>query len=199
MKKTINLTRGNGLLEEFLVKQRAQKANSFISSKQRRGRVLDIGCGSYPFFLVSTKFEEKYGMDPSVNANLVKGKNIYLSKADVSKNKLPFKDNHFDVITMLAVFEHIEHDKLNFVLTEIKRVLKKDGIFIITTPAPWADKLLHFMGRFGLISSEEIHEHKHNHPKERIEDILIGAGLEKRKIRSGFFEIYMNMWFTVSK
>ena len=27
----------------------------------------------------------------------------------------------------------------------------------------------------------------------------VDAGFEKRKIRSGFFEIYMNMWFTASK
>ena len=37
---------------------------------------------------------------------------------------------------------------------------------------PWADKLLHFMAKFGLISSEEIHEHKHNHPMKKIEDIF---------------------------
>lgn len=197
--RNISYTRGTGILEEFLAKQRASKANGFISKEQRRGRVLDIGCGSYPFFLVHTKFEEKYGMDPSVNTNLVKNQNIYLSKVDVSKNKLPFKDNHFDVITMLAVFEHIEHNKLNFVLAEIRRVLKKEGVFIITTPASWADKLLHFMANFGLISSEEIHEHKHNHPREKIKGILVEAGFEERKIRSGFFELFMNMWFTASK
>jgi ubiquinone/menaquinone biosynthesis C-methylase UbiE len=199
MKKTINLTRGTGLLEEFLARQRARKANSFISKEQRKGRVLDIGCGSYPFFLVSTKFKEKYGMDPSVSVNLVKNQKIYLSKTGVSKKKLVFKDNYFDVVTMLAVFEHIEHDSLNFVLNEIRRVLKKNGVFIITTPAPWADKLLHFMSIFGLISTEEIHEHKHNHPKEKIEVILAQAGFEKGKIRSGFFEFFLNMWFTASK
>lgn len=199
MKKTINLTRGTGLLEGFLARQRANKANSFISKQQREGKVLDIGCGSYPFFLVSTKFEEKYGMDPSVNLSLVKDKNIHLTKTEVSKKKLPFVDNNFDVITMLAVFEHIEHDRLNFVLGEIKRVLKNNGILIITTPASWADKLLHFMARFGLISSEEIHEHKHNHPKEKIERILVEAGFKKEKIKSGFFELYMNMWFTAGK
>jgi CTP synthase (UTP-ammonia lyase) len=69
----------------------------------------------------------------------------------------------------------------------------------MTTPASWSDKLLHFMAKFGLISAEEIHEHKHNHAKEKIESILVEAGFEKRKISSGFFEIHMNMWFTASK
>jgi len=197
--KNDHYTRGTGILEVFLAKQRAKKANSFISREQRKGKILDIGCGSYPYFLVSTKFEEKYGLDPSLKLSEINEKNLNLRLFDITKNKLPFNDDYFNVVTMLAVFEHIEQDKLHFVLKEIKGVLKKDGIFIITTPAPWADKLLHFMARFGLISSEEIHEHKHNHPKEKIESILMQAGFEKRKIKSGFFELGMNMWFTAIK
>lgn len=197
--KNNHYTRGTGILEVFLAKQRASKANSFISKEQRKGKVLDIGCGSYPYFLVSTKFKEKYGLDPSLKLSEISNKNLNLRAFDITKNKLPFKDNYFNVVTMLAVFEHIEQDKLFEVLYEIKRVLKKDGIFIITTPASWADKLLHSMARFGLISSEEIHEHKHNHPKEKIEGILVQSGFEKRKIKSGFFEVYMNMWFTAIK
>lgn len=196
MKNTTPFTRGVGLLEGFLAKKRAQKANDLIEDNLRTGIILDVGCGSYPYFLLNTNFKEKYGLDPSLKLPEISDKNLNLRIFDITKNKLPFKDNYFNVVTMLAVFEHIEQDKLPEVLNEIKRVLKKDGIFIITTPAPWVDKLLHFMARFGLISSEEIHEHKHNHPKEKIEGILIAAGFEKRKIRSGFFEIYMNMWFT---
>jgi ubiquinone/menaquinone biosynthesis C-methylase UbiE len=195
--KNISYTRGTGLLEVFLAKLRAGKANSFISKEQRKGKILDIGCGSYPYFLSNTNFKEKYGIDPALTSTNIE--NIVLKKNDITKNKLSFRDNNFDVITMLAVFEHIEHNKLNFVLCEIRRVLKKDGVFIITTPASWADKLLHFMANFGLISSEEIHEHKHNHPREKIEGILAEAGFEKRKIRSGFFELFMNMWFTAKK
>lgn len=195
--KNNNYTRGTGILEIFLAKQRANKANSFISKDQRKGKILDIGCGSYPYFLTSIDFKEKYGIDPSLT--YLKLENIILEKIDITENKLPFKDNYFNVVTMLAVFEHIEQDKLAEVLCEIKRVLKKDGIFIITTPAPWADKLLHFMARFDLISSEEIHEHKHNHPKEKIEGILIASGFEKGKIKSGFFEFFLNMWFTAIK
>jgi len=197
--KNKSYTRGNGILEVFLAKQRASKANSFISKNQRKGKILDIGCGSYPYFLIFTKFENKYGLDPSLKISEISEKNLNLRVFDVTKKILPFTDNYFDVVTMLAVFEHIEHDKLNFILKEIKRVLKKEGKLIITTPAPWADKLLHFMANFGLISAEEIHEHKHNHSKEKIESILAEAGFEKRKIRCGFFELSMNMWFTVIK
>ncbi len=100
---------------------------------------------------------------------------------------------------MLAVFEHIDDDKLISVLKEIQRVLKKGGLFIITTPAPWSDKLLHQMAKFGLISSEEIHEHKTHHSKLKIENLLIRTGFKMKNVKSGYFEIYMNMWFTVNK
>ena len=192
-------TRGDGLLEGFLAKQRSNLANSFITPQKRKGKILDIGCGYYPYFLVNTNFNEKYGIDPFVNLSLIKKEKIKLIKNKVDNKKLVFQSNYFETITMLAVFEHIEGDKLIPVLREVYRVLKKDGMFIITTPAPWADKLLHQMSKFGLISSEEIHDHKHNHPRAKIGNTLQEAGFKKEKIKSGFFEIGFNMWFKAVK
>lgn len=190
-------TRGSGLLEGFLAKKRTDKANSLIPGSFIKGRILDIGCGFYPYFLSKSKFSERYGVDPSLK-NL-KLKNLKLKNLDVTKQKLPFDDNFFNVVTMLAVFEHIDYKKLSFVLKEIKRVLKKSGIIIITTPSPWSDKLLHQMAKLELISSEEIHEHKHHYSKQKIEDIIREAGFNKNKIKSGYFELGFNMWFTARK
>lgn len=194
-----NFTRGDGLLEGFLAKKRAEKANSFIPKIFRLGKILDAGCGSYPYFLSITKFKEKYGLDPSLKLAEITDKNLNLRVFDIAKNKLPFNDNFFDVVTMLAVFEHIDGDNINFVLTQISRVLKKSGILIITTPAPWSDKLLHNMAKLGLISSEEIHEHKTHYTRTKIEDIINKAGFKKEKIKSGYFELGFNMWFTAIK
>lgn len=57
------ITRGYGLLERFLAKKRAQKANELIPQLYRKGRILDIGSGAYPFFLLTTSFSEKFGVD----------------------------------------------------------------------------------------------------------------------------------------
>lgn len=192
-------TRGFGFLEDLLAKLRADNANSKIPYSLRKGKILDIGCGSYPYFLINTDFNEKYGIDPSLKLSEIIDNKLNLQTFDVAKNTLPFKDSYFDVVTMLAVFEHIDNSKLLSVLKEIERVLKNNGLFIITTPAPWSDKLLHLMARVGLISSEEIHEHKTHHSKKRIENVLLDAGFKKTKIKSGYFEIYMNMWFTATK
>lgn len=192
-------TRGFGLLEGFLARKRADRANSLIPNSHRDGRILDIGCGSYPYFLTSTDFKEKYGIDPSVNIKNINEKNLFLLKEGIDNKNLPFNTEFFDVITMLAVFEHIDKDKLVSVLSEGKRLLKKEGILIITTPSSWSDKLLHFMAQTGLISKEEIHEHKHNHQKSKIEDIIKDAGFNPDKIKSGYFELGFNMWFTAIK
>jgi ubiquinone/menaquinone biosynthesis C-methylase UbiE len=192
-----SFTRGRGLLEGYLSKKRAEKASSLIDEGLTKRKILDIGCGFYPFFLTSIDFKEKYGIDPSLKSlNVDK---IKLSKADVTKKSLPFENNFFDVVTLLAVFEHLDNNKLDFVISETHRVLNKNGVLIITTPAPWADKLLHFMARFGLISSEEIHEHKHHHSKQKIENIIEKMGFEKNRITSGYFELGLNMWFKAIK
>ncbi len=192
-----NVTRGDGLLEGFLAKKRAGMANSLIDNKLRKGKILDIGCGSYPHFLISTTFNKKYGIDPSVTEQKFKG--IEIRKNNVEKDKLPFENNYFDAVVMLAVFEHINNEKLEFVLREVVRVMKKDSVFIITTPAPWSDKLLHVMARTGLISKEEIHDHKHNHPHQEIKKFLTRIGFKKKEIESGYFELGMNMWFKAKK
>jgi SAM-dependent methyltransferase len=196
----ISLTRGFGLLENFLAKKRTSIANKLVSKDHKKNRVLDIGCGTFPYFLLSSDAKERHGIDPSVNLDLIKNnEKIFLKKIKVGKKALPFKDNFFDVITMLAVFEHIDHDKLSFVLSEVKRTLRKGGIFIITTPAPWSDKPLHYLANFGLISKEEIHEHKHNLTHKRIKEYLKDVGFLEEKIENGFFEFYLNMWFKAKK
>jgi ubiquinone/menaquinone biosynthesis C-methylase UbiE len=189
-------TRGTGLLETYLAKKRAKKANLLIPKSLRNGKILDIGCGSFPYFLFNTNFKEKYGIDPSLNTQSTTG--ITLKKLKVEE-KIPFQNSFFDVVTILAVFEHIDDKNLEAFLNDIFRVLKPGGAFIITTPSPWVDSLLHFMGRIRLISPEEIEEHKHNHKQDKIEVMLESVGFKKEKIESGFFEIKANRWFKAVK
>ena len=58
-----DMTRGKGLLEPMLADLRAQRANKLIPSSLRTGRILDIGCGTYPYFLAHTSFAEKFAID----------------------------------------------------------------------------------------------------------------------------------------
>ncbi len=193
-----NITRGHGLLEIFLAKKRTKKVNGLIPERLRGGRILDIGCGTIPFFLINTGFREKYGIDPSVRLN--SGRGIVLKRFDVERNaRLPFRDNFFDVVTMLAVFEHIEPGRLAGTLKEIRRVLKPGGRFIMTTPCPWTDRLLRLMARLGMVSSREIEEHKGAYNRASIARYLSRAGFAQGRMGFGYFELFLNNWTYADK
>ena len=194
-----NVTRGYGFLEGHLARKRAGQANSLILQSARKGRGLDIGCGTFPHFLMNTNFKEKFGIDSSLSEKVKEVKGIKLLKTHIQKKKLPFEDNFFDTVVMLAVFEHIEFDNIPFLLHEIKRILKKNGQFIITTPSPLAVWPLLILSHTGFISKVEIEDHKHALEKSYITDVLMQAGFSQKNTKSGYFEFGMNMWFDVRK
>jgi SAM-dependent methyltransferase len=186
-----------------LARQRAGIANRLIPSDLREGGILDVGCGSFPLFLTSTSFAEKWGVDrvltESTTAELrLQGIELVAFDAD-QDDRLPFEDDKFSVVTMLAVYEHLAEDRLKLLLAEISRVLKPRGIFVMTTPAHWTDPLLTVMASVGLISSEELNEHKRSHRHQDIRPLLEQAGFPRHQIRMGFFEARMNLWAVAAK
>jgi len=191
-------TRGCGLLEGFLARKRAKMADKLIPSHLRKGRILDIGCGTYPFFLFNTSFSEKYGLDKAVQEsdfNTFQKDRIHLKRYDVEQEGiLPFDNGYFDVVTMLAVFEHIEPKRVVSLLKEIQRVLKPGGMFIMTTPASWTDGLLRLMAKLRLVSPVEIGEHKDTYTAQKIVSMLEKAGFPKELINYGYFECFINIW-----
>lgn len=182
------------MLEGFLARQRARRANSLIPEASRAGRILDVGCGSYPAFLLNTRFAERYGVD-RVAIAAVTDSGVKLVAHDVAGSSgLPFESAFFDVVTMLAVFEHIEASALSRLLQEIRRVLSPGGMFVMTTPARWTEEMLRAMSSLNLISHEELSEHKAQYSRSEIVSALVAAGFDRTQIRSGTFELGMNIW-----
>ena len=201
--KKPSVTRGYGLLEKFLSQQRCKMANRLIIPAYRQGQMLDIGCGVYPLFLKTTQFAQKFGLDktaePHQHPQLAE-EGIVLSQFDFEEQeKLPFQNDCFDIITMLAVFEHIFPQRLVVLLTEIYRILKPNGMLIITTPAALSDAILSFMALTRLVSPTEICDHKKTYYHEEIIDFLQKAGFAQENICSGYFEMFLNTWVTAKK
>jgi SAM-dependent methyltransferase len=191
-------TRGKGLLEPYLARLRARQAERLIPARLRSGRILDIGCGSYPYFLSHTSFQEKYAIDqlpPRAERPDIRWHTLNLNEAP----KLPFEDGYFAAVTMLAVVEHLDPQSLVELLREIRRVLTPEGQVVITTPAPWSDGLLHWMARVGLVSAEEIDEHVYAYTQALLGWYFGKADFPMRKIESGYFELGLNMWATAER
>jgi SAM-dependent methyltransferase len=195
------LTRGKGLLEPLLADLRAQRANKLISPTLRAGRILDIGCGTYPYFLAHTSFAEKFAIDqiplPAQTASELKIESFTLDLE--VRPRLPFKDDFFEAVTLLAVVEHLDPAHMAALFKEVFRVLKPNGQVILTTPAAWADGLLQLMARLNLVSAEEIHEHAYAYTLPLLGWYFGQAGFEMTKIKFGYFELMLNMWATAQK
>jgi len=194
-----NATRGSGALESFLSRRRSELAGQYLPATLRAGRILDIGCGRQPVFLSQIDFQEKYGLDPAVDSSTIDDGLIKLIKEPFSGRALPFDDNYFQAITMLAVSEHINPEKFKLLLAEVFRVLVPGGRLFLTTPAPWSDVILKTMVRFKLVSREEIEEHVNYLSIKQLTNLCTVTGFDVSKTKVGYFELFLNQWFYADK
>ncbi len=196
------MTRGNGLLETFLAHRRAEMANRLIPSVCRTGCIADIGCGKHPYFLLNTTFSRKIALDKSLEEPAAKSEkipSITFIKHDVEQDPtLPIGEGSCDVVTMLAVIEHLEPNLVVPLLGAIQRILKPGGRFILTVPAGWTDSLLRAMARLKLVSPVEIEEHKATYTHKKLLEILKKVFPEDY-LKFGYFEMFMNIWATAEK
>ena len=143
------------ILEPLLRNLRLRKVQPHIP---RDARLLDVGCGTAVSFLksISPHIKEGHGVDFKVEP--VAFDNIRTQQMTLA-DQLPYNDHSFDVVTMLAVLEHIEQEQA--ILSEIHRVLVPGGKLVLTVPSVWAQPVLEFLSfRVGIISRAEIEDHK---------------------------------------
>lgn len=100
--------------------------------------VLDVACGEgYGSNLLSYKAQKVCGVDVSIEAveNARKWylrNNLEFFVADATK--LPFQDGIFDMVVSFETIEHLSEENQHLFLSEAKRVLKPDGLLVISTP-----------------------------------------------------------------
>lgn len=194
-------TRGHGLLEGFIARRRINAALRAIHPRLHGSEILDVGCGSHPFFLVAAPFTRKVGVDqvaPPSADRITPG--LELSRLSLNGAvRLPFPDASFSCVSSLAVIEHLEPDGLPALMAEIRRVLKPSGQFVLTTPHALADGILRLLARLGLVSKEEIDEHKSLFRRGHIRDLLAQAGFPAGKTRVGGFLLGLNILAVAEK
>lgn len=98
--------------------------------------VLDIASGSgYGSYIISGAAKKVYGVDIDQESVEYAQRNYGKNNIDYrqgSAEKIPLEDNSVDIVVSFETIEHVKNYKK--FLSEVKRVLKKDGLAIISTP-----------------------------------------------------------------
>lgn len=112
----------NGVLN--VVKKRMQGKTAFNH--------LDIGAGTGELI---KKLQHNFNISSQAcdyHVERFELSDVPVLKIDLNKEHLPYEDNSFDLITCSEVIEHLENHRQ--VLREMSRILKRDGLLILTTP-----------------------------------------------------------------
>jgi len=108
-------------------------------------RVLDIGCGNGRFLEVLKNKKITYTGIDSSKSFIAQAQEMYGdigSFIHMDALALPFEDSSFDVVVSFGVIHHIPSRKLRKqFLSEAHRVLKKDGLLMLTVWNLWNERL----------------------------------------------------------
>jgi len=172
---------------------------------KKSNKLLDIGCGDGTISIHFLKLGfEVYGIDAAIKALEKAGQKEIKTKLGDFEEKLPYKNDSFDVVFAGEVIEHI-FDVKNF-LSEIHRILKKNGILILTTPnlASLEDRIKFLFG-INPTHVTPVHEYLHFHirpfTKYSLKKTLTENGFKIEKITSNVFNlnIFSSKYFLFSE
>lgn len=136
-------------ISNMFQKARVKSVLKFLKPK-KEDIILDAGCGEGKTALkVAKKCKKVYGIDIAKNAftqsKSKAPKNVVFKKMNLEN--LKFKNNTFDKIFCIETLEHVLHPKK--AIKEMKRVLKKQGILVLSYPTidqTMIAKLNYFLG-----------------------------------------------------
>tara|TARA_Y100000590_G_scaffold264800_3_gene297623 strand:- start:332 stop:1138 length:807 start_codon:yes stop_codon:yes gene_type:complete len=121
-------------------------ANNFISSCAKKydlknKKLLDVGAGHQPYkaYFKNCIYEscDNEEVISDIKYDIANAKHTF--NADINKN-IPREDEYYDLVLCSEVLEHV-YNPLN-VISEISRILKKDGILILTVPQSSGEHML---------------------------------------------------------
>ncbi len=159
-------------------------------------KLLDIGIGTG---LASIQFSREglkiYGIDSSremLNACRSKSFTEELKLHDISNGKIPYNDNYFNQVICCGVFHFVED--LGNIFIEIKRVMKKGGIFAFSiAPQETGQNYINEMTGWNV----SIYKHSSNYVKRLLESNRMKFLKEQRLLIKGFDKINYDMMFSV--
>lgn len=161
LKDELDLRRSISWMRNYYWWKKTQTIDNFFKREMAKNagrsiKVIELGCGQGPnIFRLYHEWGEKvdlhlYGVDLlpknikycEIKKTLYKAKNVYFSIGNAEKIDLP--ESSFDILFCLEVIEHLINPKR--ALKEFYRILKPEGLAIITTPNK--NNLVSKLGKF---------------------------------------------------
>ena len=134
--------------------------------KDRRPRILDVGCGTGANLLMLSNYGDAEGVDVSEDA-LAFCRERGLDKVRLgAAEELPYEDGAFDLVTAFDVVEHIDDDLAG--LREMRRVLRPGGRVLLFVPT--------FMFLWGL--QDDVSNHRRRYRLPELQRVLEQAGFQ---------------------
>ncbi|MDH5754024.1 MAG: class I SAM-dependent methyltransferase [Candidatus Bathyarchaeota archaeon] len=110
--------------------ERMKYFSSFISNYDFDS-LIDVGCGK------GLLFDNIAGYNKSkllVGVDLMKNYKGQYQHIVADATRLPFKNGAFSLVTAFSIIEHIPKDQREVFYKEVKRIIKKSGMFVIQFP-----------------------------------------------------------------
>jgi SAM-dependent methyltransferase len=176
------------VLDQLLQKWRISKAQPYVTPG---ARVLDIGCANGELFRSIPEMGEGVGVDPDLPASAAP-----VPRATLVKGLFPqaLPDHRpFDVISLLAVLEHVPPEAQKTLAVECARHLKPGGYLIITVPSPNADYVLAALRFLRLIHGMALDQHYGYDPSQTGDLFSVGdlVLVEASKFQFGLNNLFV--------
>jgi len=145
---------------------------------KKGSKILDAG--AQPFILSAMLKELGYDVyavdiEPENYIDIAKIFDIKVGKVDLERDKLDFPDSYFDCVVFSEVLEHLNPYYVDHALSEINRVLRSEGILILTTP-----NIASLFRRIKmLLGKQPIYRyHVREYTKREVEELLTSHGFK---------------------
>jgi 2-polyprenyl-3-methyl-5-hydroxy-6-metoxy-1,4-benzoquinol methylase len=177
--------------DRFLRDARIARARPFVRAG---ATVLDIGCADGEMF---RKWRGHIGRSVGIEPTLTE--HVVTADYELLPGRFPEQmpsQKSFDVITMLAVLEHIPLDQQARLADACWKLLEPGGRVIITVPSPRVDDILHMLLKLHLIAGMSAHEHYGFQPADTLKVFAPPRFTVRKK---GRFQLGLNNLFVFDK
>jgi 2-polyprenyl-3-methyl-5-hydroxy-6-metoxy-1,4-benzoquinol methylase len=158
-------------------------------------RLLDVGCGWDYRLLKEVRPFIKSGIGIDFKVEKYEDDKIKTMPMTMTDH-LPFESASFDIVTMMAVLEHLA-DPLSM-MREADRILKNGGRLVLTVPSKIAEPVLQFLSyRIGIVSVTEVRDHKQYFDYDELKKLISQTGMTIERHR--YFQLGMNNFCVVKK